>query len=771
MQKQKKKIALMTWYTYHNYGTALQASALYYKVEQLGYTPMLVQYYPKGGRKDTAKITVNLLLKKLISKISKRKILLYSSEEREKLFDDYLKLRITETEVKRTYSELFELNQEFDAFVCGSDQIWSPLCFDDKYFLSYVDNSAKMVAYAPSIGSIDILDLRIKDEMAKYISRFEHLSVREQQGADLIGRITNLKAEVVLDPTLLLKGEEWDKYAKVHAARSLGNKSYIICYFLGEAERYMDYVKQVSEKLQLPFYVIPVSKKQKNSMSAVPFEVGPEEFVALIRNSAYVCTDSFHGMAFSINYKIPFSVFKRFKENDPKNQNSRIYNLLNALELEDRLVEVNEKISLKGLEECDFSKANYSLDTMRISSEKYLSSALEQAVKANEKCKTPYEITKLCCGCGTCAAVCSKKAISVMKDSEGFEHYCIDEKKCVRCGRCKDVCPMYKVEAAEIRESKALYAMKSSSPTILQTSSSGGVGYEIARFSQQRGMFVGGCIYDSEENCARHINIAPDEVDKLGWLQGSKYIQSISAPAICEIGEIVKTNELVFFGTPCQIAGVDKLLRKYNLRENALLIDLICHGVPSFLLWDKYLKGICRKYKLTKDFNVEFRNKQYGWRNRKITIGNGKNYYKKNEIKDDFYAFFRRGLCNMKACFDCPYREKSAADIRIGDFWGEKYQGDKNGVSMVITNSTVGEKLLKEMLHQGVLEAVEHDLKEYWTVQYPYNHLIPTVRRDVLQELKDESVPLHRLRKKYCSYYDWMEFISKIKQGIKKMLK
>lgn len=123
------------------------------------------------------------------------------------------------TSCYKTYSELNDLNMEYDAFVCGSDQIWSPLCYDSKYFLDFVENTDKMIAYAPSIGSTKIDDSIIREKMFQHISRFKHLAVREQQGAELIKKLTGHDAKVVLDPTLLMDAAEWDEFASVNAVR------------------------------------------------------------------------------------------------------------------------------------------------------------------------------------------------------------------------------------------------------------------------------------------------------------------------------------------------------------------------------------------------------------------------------------------------------------------------------------------------------------------------------------------------------------------------
>lgn len=773
MQKQTKKVAIMTWYTYRNYGTALQASALYHKIEELGYAPTFLCYPPKGHLTESEKLTPSFLFKKVVEKIRQHGNGIYRSDKRDELFSDFLRTRTTETSPCRTYPELYQMNDEYQAFVCGSDQIWSPLCYDDKYFLSFVEESRKMVAYAPSIGSCEIRNPLVKEKMAALLARFHHLSVREEQGAELIRGLTGQQAEVVLDPTLLLDAQEWLRFADAGTAPALPEKPYILCYFLGDSEKYKRYVGALSKKMNLPVYTIPVTQRQKEEKQALPFEVGPREFVSLIRHAGYVCTDSFHGMAFAINNRVPFCVFKRFSDRDPKNQNSRVLHLLRILRLEDRLVDPAKREESQISTSCDFTEAHARLAELRKTSMSFLAASLADATDtpACRETTKPYKITELCCGCGACAAVCPKSAITISCDEEGFEQYAIDREACVRCGICKSVCPMAQVTAQDLHSASALWAVKSRSDSVLKASSSGGVGYELAKLCQQEGRSVFGCVYEPETNSAKHIVIYPHDTEGLARLQGSKYLQSHSADAMKELLRSDATDTPVFFGTPCQTAAVDKLLRKQGRREKALLVDLICHGVPSGFLWEKYLTSVDKTHGTGKHPAVLFRSKEAAWRNLRIHVSGNGHDYRNDEHKDDFYAFFRRGLCYMRACSECPYRERSAADLRIGDYWGPRFEGDKQGVSMVIANTAQGKAAIASLAENGVCRTEEQSLEEYWTVQYPYNRPMPLIREQLIRDLKDSRVSLHDLRKHYCQYDDRKEKLAKLWQGVKKQLR
>lgn len=760
-----KKIAIMTWYMHRNYGTALQACATGHIVKKLGYSPSFIQYIPQRGAYRNCCTYFSQRC------VNKAKLILnprYTSDRFESLFVDFLSKRISQTSKCSSYAELHDLNDQYDAFLCGSDQIWTPLNHDDKYFLSFVQNPHKMVAYAPSVGVSKIADPLIGARMKILLDRFQHLSIREQHGAELIQGLIGRRPHVVLDPTLLMDAPEWDKLADVQNSDAVSEQKYIICYFLGNANKYMRYVRALSAKMNMSYYLIPVTQRDKKDKHAVPFEVGPREFVSLIRGAQYVCTDSFHGIAFAVNYNIPFSVFKRFNDRYTGSQNSRVFNLLNVLHLQSRLCEYQHTNIHQDLLTCDFSEANNLLEKQRRISLMYLEKSLEIAVNAKSEKRIPTVITDTCCGCGACASVCPKKAIVIKKNSDGFECYSIDCSKCIHCGLCRKVCPMTSITAPEMQSAKALYAVRSASLQVLKKSASGGIGHELASFYSRRGYAVCGCVYDTTDNLAKHIWIFPDEEEKLHLLQGSKYIQSTSVEALKEIATISKKQRIIFLGTPCQAAAVDKLLRHQGLREQALIVDLICHGVPSYHLWNNFLHYVDREYGVGKHPEVVFRDEAHKWQRRIMRISGNGHVYKKQERIDDFYAFFRRGLCDMNSCFECPYRKKSAADIRIGDYWGRKFEKEEYGVSMVIVNTSEGEKAVYELRQEGVCNVQQCDLEEYWSIQNTTNPAKVLVREQLLSELKDLSSDIHKLRKKYCFFYDLEEFILELLTKIKR---
>lgn len=758
-------VGIMTWFSYHNYGSALQACALARVIGDLGYEALMIDYPPKGRVEPLLKIDGKYLVGKAVRRLKEagRETRPYASPAREDAFDAFLSARLTRTPRCETFTDLYLLNKSCAAFVCGSDQIWSPLCFDEKYFLNFAQPAEKAVAYAPSIGASEIADPAIAEKMKRLLERFPSLSVREAQGAALIKELTGREAKVVLDPSLLLTAEKWTQFVP-QAGKRLIADDYAVCYFLGDSARYDAYVRKMEEAYGVPVYVIPVTEADRGRRVA-PFDVGPAEFLSLIRYAKHVCTDSFHGLALSVLFGTPFTVFKRFADDSYENQNSRIFNILRLLSLEERLADPADPSRIAALAACDFSRAHLLLDKLRQESLAYLADSLNAAVRAGETRRPRQTVSPLCCGCGACAAACPKNAISLRKNEDGFISHVLDPKKCVNCGLCEQVCPFVNASPVSLRKARALFAGKAADRAEVRRSSSGGAAHALARFMAGQGAYVAGCAYDPHTDSASHVIVPPEDGAGLDALRGSKYLQSDIAPVMREVLSLAKRKKVLLVCLPCQAAGADLLLRRGGVRENVLLADLICHGVPSSHLWTRYLEERAEKDGVGPHPAASFRSENGGWRRRTLELTGAKSY-RREERKDDFYAFFRRGFCDMKTCFDCPFRASSAADLRLGDYWGDRFLQDGDGVSMIVAVTPAGENAVRALTDAGLLKTEAFPLEEYWSVQFPYNRPEPVFRETLLRDLREGRRPLSALREAYCSGYDTYEKLS----GLKKKL-
>lgn len=734
-----KKVALSTWFNYNNYGSILQVTALYKVISNLGYDVDIINYIPHGkqylpneSNLETLKIMFNEKFGKTQDYKNNNRVI--DSKRKEELFDNFRNKYLTFTDESNTISELNLLENKYDAFVCGSDQIWSPILFDEKYYFSYIDNKSKIMSYAPSTGVNYLPNKYIKEKMRSLINDFQYISVREEKGKKFIKKEFNKDVEVVLDPTLLLDKETW---MTMKSNLNKDDEKYILVYFLGDNTEYLRYVKTLSKKLNLKVKILPIYEdNQKNDFEYI-YDAGPGEFLHLIDNAEIICTDSFHGIVFSIIYGKKFIPFKRFKDDEKISQNERIYNLLDKIDYKESFTELELEKDLKCLNSVNYSLLYCKLDNLKQKSMNYLTKSLKECCKSKDIFN--YSITKTCSGCAACLNVCKFDAIKITRNDNGFIKSQIDKNKCKQCGKCKKVCPFYIKKGNQIdKDINKLYSAYSKSKEVLMESSSGGFAYELSKYTLENGFKVIGCTYNKYKKKAEHIII--ENKSQLHLLSGSKYLQSDTSSIINQILDIDKG---IFFGTPCQVAGVDSILRMNDKRDNFILIDLICHGVPSYNLWDKYLKKIIKENNLGNQPDVQFRYKKNGWKNKTLKIESDGKIYLGMDNEDLFYRHFQNRDCFLGSCYECLYRVQTCADIRIGDYWGPKYSSNTEGVSMIIANSNIGKDLIENCLSK-IMIIEEKECSDYW-YQYPYNPIRPLYYEQLLYELRKTNKSIEQI--------------------------
>jgi hypothetical protein len=374
------KIGLLTWAYNNNYGTILQMYALSSTIHSLGYCVEIINYVQKNVRIPFIKRLLKcprFTINNVRIKTSNWLYFKYNEEINSKIekFNLFRQEKFVFSELCDTVSDWSQLNDKYAAFVCGSDQIWNPSFFDGRYYLDFVQDTNKMIAYAPSIGVTSIYEKNTATKMAQAIKRFKYLSVREDKGKDIIYNLTGQNASVVLDPTLLFDSKTWDVLIN---DVDKPKKEYILCYFLGYKGKYWRIVKKISKAKNMPVKVIPRYNKDCTRKFDIQSCTGIGDFLKLFRDATLVCTDSFHGTIFSILYKKPFLAFERFARHDPRSENSRIYSLLKMVSLEDRIVS-NCNIGDLVDKEIDFDLIELSLNGARKKSIRFLSDALKKA--------------------------------------------------------------------------------------------------------------------------------------------------------------------------------------------------------------------------------------------------------------------------------------------------------------------------------------------------------------------------------------------------------
>lgn len=377
---EKRKVALLTWHHAVNYGTALQAYALYRVIEKLGYKVDLIDYRRSGLRTKTMFTYKDFFgeclqkcksfFKRLETPHGKR----FVDEEAKEKFEYFYEDKFSYTASMKSKTELYGLNYLYDAFVCGSDQIWGPEWLDEVFFLNFVKNSKK-IAYAPSIGVSRCDDKYVNTFYRNVLKDYVYLSCREEDGCRWLSSILGKEIQHVLDPVLLLSTNEWSELA----GNSLVKRNkYMVCLFLAYNRNFMDYAQQLAEEKGLELITFYCTQTEEQGPGNIE-GIGPTEYLQIIRDANYICTDSFHCMVFASIFSVPYTVFKKNRDFDKSSKNSRIYSFLKMFNQEYRLY--NSK-SYDKQKACKFNAVEFSdrLSQLRKKSLEYLSRALEETV-------------------------------------------------------------------------------------------------------------------------------------------------------------------------------------------------------------------------------------------------------------------------------------------------------------------------------------------------------------------------------------------------------
>lgn len=311
----------------------------------------------------------------------------------------------------------------------------------------------------------------------------------------------------------------------------------------------------------------------------------------------------------------------------------------------------------------------------------------------------------ICNGCSACYSVCPKSAISMKEDSEGFLFPEVNEKDCINCKKCEKYCPV--LNPSELKPSrKEAFAFINDNESIRYNSSSGGVFSALSEIIIKRGGKIFGAKYDENFNV---IHDFFDNEDDLEHFCGSKYTQSAINQSFIRCKKFLDSGiEVMFSGTPCQIGGLKSYLPKDY--DNLYTIDFICHGVPSPLLWRKYLK-YREERNGAKVTRTSFRGKHNGWKKFSLwMVFENHNEYCQSLSKDPYLQMFLKNVCLRLSCYNCKFKTtERQSDITMADFWGIQNEfpelDDDKGVSFVVVNSKKG-KALFDSIENGMKKSV-----------------------------------------------------------------
>lgn len=303
---------------------------------------------------------------------------------------------------------------------------------------------------------------------------------------------------------------------------------------------------------------------------------------------------------------------------------------------------------------------------------------------------------KDCSGCHACFSICPTNCILMKSDNEGFLYPEVLQNDCTKCGLCIKTCPILNKTIA--KNQPETYACFNKDEYIRLESSSGGIFSPIAEKVISSGGVVFGAVFNKNFEVEHFSVETKNEISKL---RGSKYVQSRIGDTFKKVEELLKLEKQVLFsGTPCQIAGLISFLGQPY--EKLICIDFICHGVPSPDIWKKYFR-YQEEAAGSKIKTVSFRSKDSGWKKFSMSIlFENKTKYINTLDKDLYLRAFLQDLCLRPSCYYCNFKSLSRqSDITLADFWGvgnifPEIDDDK-GVSLVLINSETGENFLKEI--------------------------------------------------------------------------
>lgn len=702
-----------------NYGSALQCYATKTFLQKNGYECDVLYEYSYGYEKlkNRIKYLSNIALYSLLYRdFSKNRKEIKRSESRPGLSKES-KFQIDwfcEKVLKPRGLEYSLLNDKrfadtYDYFIAGSDQIWGGGYLVRPFMFLEFASDDKKIALCPSFGVETIKKFNIR-QFKKSISRFQKLSVREESGQRIIEELTGREVPILSDPVMLLNADEWHDFAQ---NSSIKYQNYVFVHFLDmPSASTIQSINQIAETLNFDIICFANNYSTYDSLKGHTFVDGsPYDYVSLIENASFVCTDSFHTSHFSIIFNRKFCTFERNYGHQNK-QSTRIHNLFSTYKC-------NERFIVDSLIPEEVLNASPNFDVIKETKTKeiqdYLLSSIPQAsLVKNEK---DLKSEKNCTGCMACVAICPKEAISTTYSEFGYRIPVVDNSKCVNCGLCARVC---RVTLTQPKFStKDAYIAYNTNDDMRLKSASGGVFSCLASAILEHGGVVVGANLSFVSGMATMKHIVVTRKEDLKLLLGSKYVESDCSSVYRAIEDHLKKDTVVLFcGTSCQVIALYRYLESKHINMNALYtIDLICHGVPGIKLLRDYLDET--GFKLDNNTDLKFRTKNNGIISYQFS---GKTDNSGNMTipasHSSYYDLFLHSDSYRDQCYHCEYaNDGKPGDITIGDYfearqdYPELFQpggelSDSDYLNCMLVNSIKGQELLKTYGNQLRLHPV-----------------------------------------------------------------
>jgi len=680
------KVGVVTFHSAHNFGASLQTWALQKALKDFDVQASVINYHPciiddlynplKGKEGLKKKLAALKLRHNNPNSLKRYKNYMNFIDKNYNLIGDY-----------KTYDELEAANLDLDAYIVGSDQVWNSEHingFDPAYFLDFAKQGKLKISYAASIGKDFILPI-YHDSIKNSLKSFTSISVREKSAKTPVKNLTEKQVDIVLDPTLLLRREDYDEIKTIPKIK----EKYIFVYMMEHDPDVVAFANRISTAMGLPIVQRRPNKLFTNEIASC-YTSAPGDFLGLIENAEYVITNSFHGTVFSIVYETPFISMLHSKTG------SRTVDLLTSLNMESHLLyNKNDFTELSQFDIENKEKLRKRILELRRISLLFLHDSL----KLNDRqsiVSCPTKIKKQeCYGCYACKEICPTNAITMDEDAEGFRYPVVDEEKCISCGACSKVCIRKASHKIEFKpEYPKVYSVMNKQEDVRMKSSSGAIFPELARYViEEKKGYVVGVKYD--KNMKVVLSIA-DNMEDVKAFYGSKYVKSDLNGIYPEVKKLLQEEQTVLYsGLPCECAALRSYLKKDY--EKLIICEILCHAVPSPKVFERYLEFL-KKENGSKVVNINFRNKSKGWLSHKcsmvIEFESGK-VLSVNARKNNYYRAFSNDFISRPGCSSCEYTLRNrAGDITIGDFWGIKdidpSMFDDKGVSLMMINDDIG---------------------------------------------------------------------------------
>lgn len=320
----------------------------------------------------------------------------------------------------------------------------------------------------------------------------------------------------------------------------------------------------------------------------------------------------------------------------------------------------------------------------------------------------PVKQKDLCCGCTACANICPRGCIEMQADEEGFLYPNIRKDLCVSCGLCEKVCPVLQ-NGPETPQKQTGYLVQHRDETVRRQSTAGGAFTAIASYVLDRGGVVFGASYDQ---AFQVIHTFVEQKEQLARFRNSKYVQSRLGTCFRQVQEFLNQGRWVCFsGTPCQIEGLNAFLGRRH--EHLVLVDVVCHGIPSPLVWNKYLQA--QNISQMRADQILFRDKYYGYKYSTMSLyRGGVNIYHAGSQQDPMLRTFFEDLCDRPICYHCPFKKRyRVSDLTLWDCFSvydfDRQMDDDRGTTRVLCHTPLGEQIMQAVQSEVQCRTVDPD--------------------------------------------------------------